>query len=423
MTARDEVNRLLEQIASEENIVALRPVQPKGGGGARKLGFDVEGYNRDHALVLMGSKAIVVKENSGGPVDDRHRVLTVEAFRTYYANRFAETRDADGKVKTVTHARAWLDHPDRRQYAGIEFFPNPDGAANTPGYLNLWKGFTVAAKPKPNGWKTFRDHLLANVCGGDEGLYAWLFGFFAHIVQRPRERIGVALVLRGKMGCGKTVVGQHFGALFEPHYFLVDDPRYVTGQFNTHMASCLLLQADEAVWAGDKAAEGRLKGLITSPVQQIEAKGVDPIRLANHVRVVMTSNESWVVPAGMDERRSAVLDVDPRCAGNHDYFREMEEELKAGGYGALLHDLQSFDLGQVNLRVIPKTRALLDQKESRSTRSSLGGSAGSPRARPGAPRGFGRRRSRPRSSTKTTSRRPTASASSARPRRRYLARS
>ena len=53
----------------------------------------------------------------------------------------------------------------------------------------------------------------------------------------------------------------------------------MTGQFNAHMASCLLLQADEAVWAGDKAAEGRLKGLITSPIQQIEAKGVDPIRL------------------------------------------------------------------------------------------------------------------------------------------------
>ena len=60
------------------------------------------------------------------------------------------------------------------------------------------------------------------------------------------------------------------GSLFPRHYFLVDDPRYVTGQFNAHMATCLLLQADEAVWAGDKSAEGRLKGLITSPIQQIE---------------------------------------------------------------------------------------------------------------------------------------------------------
>ncbi len=54
------------------------------------------------------------------------------------------------------------------------------------------------------------------------------------------------------------------GSLFAPHYFPVDDSRYLTGNFNAHMASCLLLQADEAMWAGDKEAEGRLKGLLTS---------------------------------------------------------------------------------------------------------------------------------------------------------------
>jgi hypothetical protein len=43
-------------------------------------------------------------------------------------------------------------------------------------------------------------------------------------------------------------------------------------------------------------------------IRQIEAKGIDPIRLKNHVRVIMTSKESSVVPAGPDERRFAVLD-------------------------------------------------------------------------------------------------------------------
>ena len=185
---------------------------------------------------------------------------------------------------------------------------------------------------------------------------------FAHMVQRPRERLGVALVMRGAMGSGKTKVGEVFGSLCPRHYFLVDDPRYVVGQFNAHMASCLLLQADEAVWAGDKAAEGRLKGLITSTIQQIEAKGIDPIRLTNYVRLIMTSNEDWVVPAGKDERRFCVLDVDPRCAQQHDYFREMDEELNNGGREALLADLLAFDLDSVNLRKIPRTGALLEQK-------------------------------------------------------------
>ena len=46
-------------------------------------------------------------------------------------------------------------------------------------------------------------------------------------------------------------------------------------------------------------------------MQMIEFKGVNAIRMRNFVRVLMSSNEGWVVPAGMDERRFCVLDVDP----------------------------------------------------------------------------------------------------------------
>ena len=54
-----------------------------------------------------------------------------------------------------------------------------------------------------------------------------------------------------------------------------------------------------------KSAEGRLKGLVTSEYQLIEVKGVDQFKSPNYVRLMMTSNEAWVVPAGKDERRFA----------------------------------------------------------------------------------------------------------------------
>ncbi|WP_445493363.1 primase-helicase family protein [Rhodopseudomonas sp. RCAM05734] len=181
-------------------------------------------------------------------------------------------------------------------------------------------------------------------------------------MQKPRERIGTALVLRGSRGSGKSKVGEVIGSLIAAHYFPVDDPRYIAGQFNSHSASCLFLHADEAVWAGDKHAEGRLKSLITSAVQMIEAKGVDPIRMPNYTHVLMTSNEYWVVPAGEDERRFCVLDVGSHCAQNNEYFRQMDEQLDTGGRERLLFELQTFDLASVNLWKIPQTKALLDQK-------------------------------------------------------------
>lgn len=328
----------------------------------RPLGYDIGRMNREFALVLMGSKAAILQQQGEGPIEDRVKMLTIDAFKAWMMNRPTEILDRDGKIKRVTWAARWLVSRERRQYRGIEFFPDPGSAPNTEGYFNLWQGFTVTPRAKTNGYAVFRDHLLNNVCSGSKPLYAWVFGWFAHIVQRPRERLGTALVLRGKMGTGKTLVGEIVGKLFESHFFLIDDPRYLTGNFNAHMASCLLLQADEGFWAGDKGAEGRLKSLVTSETQMIEHKGVDPIRLKNFVRLMITSNEDWVIPAGKDERRFCVLDVAPHCAQNSEYFGEMAKEMAEGGREALLHDLLTFDLGSVNLRQIPYTEGLLEQK-------------------------------------------------------------
>jgi hypothetical protein len=378
MTAADEVLARIAVLIEAPGLVDSPPMapecRPEGETGPvgvegpaepavpRVWGYSVERMNERYALVLMGAQAVIFVENPGAPLDDQQRFIKIEAFNVWHANKWTEVLSPGGDVKAITWSKAWLTSRERRQYSGVEFFPDPNNAVGTAGYLNLWSGFVYQPRAKKNGYATFRDHLLNNVCAGDEKRFRWVFAFFADIVQNPRSKPGVAIVLRGRMGTGKTKVGELIGALFPRHYFLVDDPRYVTGNFNAHMASCLLLQADEAVWAGDKAAEGRLKSLVTSPIQQIEAKGIDPIRLKNHLRVVMTSNEDWVVPAGKDERRFAVFDVDPRCAQNTDYFREMDEEMADGGYEALLHDLLAFDLSQVNLRQIPKTDALLEQK-------------------------------------------------------------
>lgn len=327
----------------------------------RAWGYDVEAMNERYALVLMGSNAVIMEETRDGPIEDRHAIRTIPAFKAWLANRFTQMV-IDGEIKRKTWADRWLTDRKRRQYRGIAFHPRPSEDSPAPeGYFNLWRGFS--REPKSGGrYEIFREHIFVNICHGRKDDFDYIFGWMAHLIQRPRERIGTALVFRGGQGAGKTTIGQVLGALIADHYFLVDDPRYVTGNFNAFMASCLLLQAEEAVWAGDKVAEGRLKGLITSPFQMIEAKGVDPIRLANYVRIIMTSNNSWVVPAGADERRYAVFDVSNAVAQNTKYFAEMHAELEAGGYEALLHDLLTFDLESVDLRRVPRTQALLDQK-------------------------------------------------------------
>lgn len=323
-----------------------------GGAGAGLAGAMkkiVDGFNQLHALVLAGDKAVVMRFD-----EEPFRLVKVEAIKTWYKNTFAMKV---GK-KSLTHAELWLTNRRRRSYAGIEFAPT--GKAERRGWYNLFQGFAV--EPREGDCSKFLAHIRDNIAQGDEGLYNWVIGWFAQIFQQPTEKTDTALAFRGPQGVGKTIVGLIIGSLLGHNYKLVADPRYVVGNFNAHMASLLLLQADEGFFAGDKRAEGRLKDLVSGKRQPIEYKGIDAIWVDNFVRLLVTSNEKWVVPAGFDERRFCILDVGNAHMQDTSYFAAIDEEMRNGGLGALLHHFLTFKLSTVDLRKIPQTAALLDQK-------------------------------------------------------------
>jgi Family of unknown function (DUF5906) len=310
---------------------------------------EVAKLNEHFALVVVGDKCAILKTTG-----DSIKFWTVQAFDQWHANQFVRISE----TKKLPLAKHWLRHPQRRQYECVVFAPGRD----VPNHFNLWRGFAV--QPRPGNCSKFLAHLRDNVCCGDEELFNWVVGWFANIIQHPELKMGTSLVLRGKMGTGKTKVGEVFGSLFGAHYVLVSDPRYVTGRFNSHLVSCLLLHCDEAFWAGDHAAEGKLKDLITGKDHLIEFKGKEPVKFRNHVRLLVTGNPDWLVPAGFEERRFAVLDVGEGHMQDKAYFAAIDEEMDNGGREALLDHLMKFDLKGLDLRTIPKTAALLDQKIS-----------------------------------------------------------
>jgi Family of unknown function (DUF5906) len=308
--------------------------------------------NARYAVVLVGNQTVILKEGVSAEGRADFSFLTVSAFSQWLANRYIGGEDA----KPIPLARHWLTHPLRRQYEGITFVPQRE----IDGYYNLWRGF--AAEPASGDCSRFLDHIRDNVCRRNPELYRWVISWFADLFQHPGRKCGTALALRGKQGVGKTILGKMIGEMLGDHYVAVSDPRYVTGRFNAHLVSCLLLHADEGFWAGDHAAEGKLKDLITGDFQFIEFKGKEPVKIRNYVRLLVTGNPDWIVPAGMEERRFAVLDVGEDRMQDHAYFAAIETQMGEGGRAALLDYLLSYDLSGVNLRQIPETAALLDQK-------------------------------------------------------------
>ena len=71
--------------------------------------------------------------------------------------------------------------------------------------------------------------------------------------------------------------------------------------------------ADEAFFSGDKQGEQVLKAVITEPKIVIERKGIDAELQDNYLKVFMSTNSDWAVPATKDERRYCVCDVSSHC--------------------------------------------------------------------------------------------------------------
>lgn len=327
-------------------------------GRERAIDPNLMELNQRHAVISsIGGKCRIISEEADD-VMGRSRIAyqSFQDFHNRYCHRRVQITNSNGNVIEKPLGKWWTDHPLRRQYDTIVFSPGGD----VEGSYNLWRGFAFSARP--GNCDLFLAHVRENICCGDETLYQYVMGWMATAVQDPAQPGHTAVVLRGRQGTGKGVFVKAFGKLFGRHFLQVSDPKHLTGSFNAHLEDCVVLFADEAFYAGDKKHESILKTLITEESLSIEKKGVDMLQGANYVHIMMASNSDWVVPADLNDRRFVVLDVNPEHMQDRTYFAAIQAQLDNGGYEALLHLLMHWDLSEFDIRSVPKTKALREQK-------------------------------------------------------------
>lgn len=288
-----------------------------------ELNKHIEDFNNQYAVVLNGTKTLVMKTS----IDDnrnrkRRDYLTFQAFNGLYSNtkiKVGEKTDKKGKLVDIfkSKSQAWLDNPNRAQYIdGIIFKPATyiNGKEKKPrihgNKLNLWEGYSVEPKQGESGaLERIYYHIKHVICSDDEACAEYLLNWVARCLQYPEQTGQVAVALKGLKGCGKGTLGNFLKAIFGQHGMQVTNPKHLTGNFNAHLADCCFLFADEVFFAGDKVIENIMKNLITEPNLMVEAKGIDAIEMTNRLKIFMASNNDWIAPVSRDERRYFVLDV------------------------------------------------------------------------------------------------------------------
>lgn len=315
--------------------------------------------NERHAAIFdVGGKFRIATERYD-PALGRDCITFQEktAFFDRYANRLIQVGvDEKDKPKYMPLGLWWFRHSKRREYESVVFAPEREA----PGQYNLWQGFACASRP--GDCSLFLDHLKTILCAGVQEHYNYLIGWMARAIQYPWKNGQVAVVMRGKQGTGKGFFAEQFGALWGRHYLHISDQEHLVGRFNAHFMECAIIFADEAVWAGNRKQESILKALITETTVAVEKKGIDLMTMPNCLHVIMASNEHWVFPAGPDDRRFFALDVPDARKEDHEYFTTIKEQLDSGGREALLHYLRTYNIDDFNVRKVPKTEMLREQK-------------------------------------------------------------
>jgi hypothetical protein len=318
--------------------------------------------NGIHAVIAdLGGKCRVISEVLDQNLARPRTRISKQSFEDF-RNRYMHIKVQVGSTKEgapvySSAGKWWLENPLRRQYDTLVFAPGRD----VPEAYNLWSGFACEAIPG-SGHEAFLSHLRDNVCSGNEDHYNYLVHWMARAVQNPGEPGQVAVIMRGGRGAGKGTVAQIFGSLWGRHFLHISSAKHLVGQFNAHLRDCVVLFADEAFFAGDKQHESTLKTLVTEDMIIVEGKGIDAEQSPNFVHLIMASNEHWVVPAGADERRYYILDVGEGKKQDTAYFRALFRSMDEGGREALLHFLMTLDISDFEVRHVPQTEALREQK-------------------------------------------------------------
>lgn len=323
------------------------PLQAGREGAVEKIETATEGAAYLERFTVVPVGADVLLHDANAPRETA--LMRVSTFKLLHGNVYV-----GGKPMPE-----WLlRNPARKTATGVGCFP---GEAPT-GYLNLWAGFAIA--PAPGDVSGFLDFVRDVICGGRADAFEYVLKWQAHMLQRPWELPETALILAGPEGLGK---GQFVATLTEivglPNTYIATHAGQVGGNFNSHLEGRILVNANEAAWAGRRDEFNALKALITDPLISFEAKGI-PARTGNNfARVIMTTNEGWAVPADAGSRRFVVLDVSAARKGDFEFFEGLAAWRKNGGAAAWMwHLLNKVDITGWNPRQIPQTAALRQQR-------------------------------------------------------------
>lgn len=218
---------------------------------------------------------------------------------------------------------------------------------------NLWGGWPTVPK---QGQCDLLLELLEYLCNEEENsrkVLEWVLKWIAYPIQHPGAKMRTALVFHGPQGTGKNLIFESVMGIYGEYGRIVDQAA-VEDKFNDWASKKLFMIADEVVARQELFhVKNKLKGFVTGEWIRINPKNVAAHDEKNHVNLVFLSNESQPLVLEKDDRRYAVIHTPEKLS--NDFYRQVRDEINAGGVAALHYHLLHLDLGDFDEHTKPPT--------------------------------------------------------------------
>jgi phage/plasmid primase-like uncharacterized protein len=221
--------------------------------------------------------------------------------------------DAMALARGSDLATRWLEHPMRREVDLDKLVFDPTQKVDLDTHINMFEGFPLSPK-KDEAKAQLALGLLYSLCSSEancDEIFHWALCWLAYPLQHPGAKMQTAMLFFGeRQGTGKSLF---FEGIVKPIYGAhgaTGGQHQLDAQYTHWRSQKLFVLFEEILSRQDKYSHfGLIKHMITGRDQMVTQKFKDDRTEANHMNVVMLSNEFQAVPIEPDDRRFLVAEA------------------------------------------------------------------------------------------------------------------
>jgi hypothetical protein len=309
--------------------------------------------------------------------ENNFKVLDPVGFYTFICNKWVFREKSQLKIayenKLLNDGSLfidkWLRDPTMRTYSRVSFeasndptifvFPEPP----PPSFVYT----TYNCSPNNNALIIF-DELLDLLTNNKQHIKTYILNWLAHLIQKPQELPGVALIFIGQKGAGKDTLGDFIGdyIIGLKHYQNFSNQSQYFEKHDETKANKFLVKIEEInkKMLQDGVNAEIFKSYTTATTITFNPKGGAAYTLKNYQRIIATSNNANSIDVSQKERRFCISVVSPKKIGDSEYWCKVRNDLfNPEGALAVVNMLLARDISTINIRILPENKYLEELQE------------------------------------------------------------